>query len=329
MECKELKKVLEQYMESGRINEDALKHIDACKDCAREYNIIKEMKEAFAVKESVKIPQDFNETVWKKLDEGQAFSWQRAFKSVFSGPAVPAMATAVTAILVIAFVLKFSTVNNIQKIAQITKPVTIKAENKTAVLQKKVQQKKQEIIAAVKKAINQGNHAQAKNQETAQNKAPQQNQAPLPQDMQPQQIAQLPAVAQAQAKEIGMSSVRQTSQPAQNTKNINEAEAKDTPTAETSKESLLIKNNVIDPVKGESVTIQYNVTQPANILIKVYDRLGENIKTIESSYNKQPGLYSDYWNGDDDTGAQVSSGIYIIYIKTGLVETKTKVCIIK
>ena len=60
----------------------------------------------------------------------------------------------------------------------------------------------------------------------------------------------------------------------------------------------------------------------SNVTIKIYDLLGREVKTL---INKQTdaGYHVVYWNGNDDRGRSVSSGVYFYILKTdNFIETK-------
>ncbi len=328
MKCREFKKILEEYTEGKALNENALEHMRECPACAREFSVINKMKAAFREKEKVNIPLDFNDAVWLRLKEQPPVTWQRAVKSILQRPLVPQAAAAVLAvILILVFGVRFSTNTQGQKVAQANKPQTLAAQKKMPVLQAAAQPKKQEAAAKEKQMVAENKQAQAKKQEAEGNKTTQAKEAAVTQNEGGQAV---PHISLALAgKQVNTGAAQQRSGAAVESGNsVSAAEVQKTPTEEEMKEDLQIKNNVINPEKGESVTVQYKVAQPSEILIKVYDRRGEPIKTIESGF-RETGIYEDSWNGYDDTGAQVSAGIYVIYIKTGLVETKRKVCIVK
>jgi hypothetical protein len=329
MKCSEVKKILEEYAEGKALKDkNALRHMRECPACAREYDVIKKMKAVFRKKEKVNIPSDFNDTVWARLKEQPPMTWRRALKPVFQRPFVPQLAAAAIAVvLILVFGIRFGTNTQGQKLAQANKPEQAAAQKKIPVLQAAVQPQEKEAAVKGQQIIVAGKQAETKKQETAENKTTQ-----LKQDAVAQYDAGQPAPRMAMAaagKQVLVSAAQQTTLTSdENGKTTSPADIQKIPTPEETNTNLQIKNNVINPEKGESVTIQYTVTQPSEILIKVYDRRGETIKTIESGF-KQSGIYVDSWNGEDDTGAQVGAGIYIVYIKTGLVQAKRKVCIVR
>jgi len=71
-----------------------------------------------------------------------------------------------------------------------------------------------------------------------------------------------------------------------------------------------------------STTIRFSIVQPGNVSIKIYDVLGRKVKTLINEV-KIIGTYSSTWNGNDNFGNKVSSGIYFYRMVSGtFIETK-------
>lgn len=71
-----------------------------------------------------------------------------------------------------------------------------------------------------------------------------------------------------------------------------------------------------------STTIRYSISTPGNISIKVYDLSGQLVKTIDNEHSI-PGEYEIIWDGSNNFGERVASGVYFYQLKTGsLLETK-------
>jgi len=60
--------------------------------------------------------------------------------------------------------------------------------------------------------------------------------------------------------------------------------------------------------------IKFSLKDEQNIKVIIYDMLGRKIKTMEKE-NLPPGTYEVEWNGKNDLGEQVSSGVYLYSIK--------------
>jgi hypothetical protein len=86
-------------------------------------------------------------------------------------------------------------------------------------------------------------------------------------------------------------------------------------------DSYSLQQNYPNPF-NPSTTIRYSIVNPDNVSIKIYDILGREIKTLVNEV-KTAGTYSSIWNGDNNFGNKVSSGICLYRIEAGLfVETK-------
>ena len=59
-----------------------------------------------------------------------------------------------------------------------------------------------------------------------------------------------------------------------------------------------------------STTIGYALPEPSELMIAVYDVLGRQIKTLKQG-QQEVGSYQIQWNGTDDSGKQVATGIYL------------------
>ncbi len=63
-------------------------------------------------------------------------------------------------------------------------------------------------------------------------------------------------------------------------------------------------------------TIRYQLAKPAQVTIKMFNLLGQQVATLRDEY--QPaGRYTIQWNGTNDSGAPVASGVYFYQMKTG------------
>jgi flagellar hook assembly protein FlgD len=75
-------------------------------------------------------------------------------------------------------------------------------------------------------------------------------------------------------------------------------------------------------------TINYSIPQSANVSLVVYNLLGSKVKTLVNNSQAQ-GEYSVVWNGKDDFGKQVSSGIYFYVLKSTSVSIVKKMILMK
>ena len=75
-------------------------------------------------------------------------------------------------------------------------------------------------------------------------------------------------------------------------------------------------------------TIRFQVSEPGPVVLTVYNILGREIKQFENRYY-QAGKYTLAWDGTDDRGISVSSGIYFIHYMTPIYTKTIKICYIK
>ncbi|MCP4293104.1 MAG: T9SS type A sorting domain-containing protein, partial [bacterium] len=64
-----------------------------------------------------------------------------------------------------------------------------------------------------------------------------------------------------------------------------------------------------------STKIQYNIPEPGHVSLKVYNLKGEWVRTLVDE-NREAGIGFSIWDGTDEQGAQVSSGIYFYEVRT-------------
>jgi len=82
-------------------------------------------------------------------------------------------------------------------------------------------------------------------------------------------------------------------------------------------------NNVIKPVANERCTIHYKIYNNDKIMIKIFNRAGNLVKTLYEGFMKA-GEYECFWDGKDVAGKPVADGIYIIVVSTSYYEIKDK-----
>ena len=72
--------------------------------------------------------------------------------------------------------------------------------------------------------------------------------------------------------------------------------------------------NFPNPFNPET-TISFDVPEPSQIKITIYNRLGQKVRTLLDG-TKAAGHYQINWNGTDDFGNKVSSGVYFYQLET-------------
>ena len=80
-------------------------------------------------------------------------------------------------------------------------------------------------------------------------------------------------------------------------------------------DSFLLHQNYPNPF-NPSTLIEYELTGKGHVEISVFDLLGRRIRTLVAE-EKISGRHHVTWNGLDDTGSQVSSGVYMYSLESG------------
>jgi len=60
---------------------------------------------------------------------------------------------------------------------------------------------------------------------------------------------------------------------------------------------------------AKTVSFTYGIPKTSNVSLKIYNVLGQVVKTVTNGI-VEPGIYTVHWNGTDDLNRQVSAGIY-------------------
>ncbi|MBN2011551.1 T9SS type A sorting domain-containing protein [candidate division KSB1 bacterium] len=80
-------------------------------------------------------------------------------------------------------------------------------------------------------------------------------------------------------------------------------------------ETLHLSQNYPNPF-NPSTTIQYLILEPALVELKIYNDVGQLVRTLVNNY-QNTGEHSTVWDGTDYRGNQVTSGVYFYSIKIG------------
>jgi hypothetical protein len=74
--------------------------------------------------------------------------------------------------------------------------------------------------------------------------------------------------------------------------------------------------------------ISYNLPRSSQVKVTVYNIVGEKVKTLVDEF-QAPGRKLVYWDGTDDSGRRVASGVYFYKIQTGEFTESKKMIILK
>ena len=85
--------------------------------------------------------------------------------------------------------------------------------------------------------------------------------------------------------------------------------------------------NYPNPLNLETV-IEYRLPNDCQVKLTIYNILGQRVKTLINGFQKA-GYKRIVWNGRDDSGKEVSSGIYLYKIDAGRHSDVKKMVIVK
>ncbi|MFO7445095.1 MAG: T9SS type A sorting domain-containing protein, partial [Ignavibacteriaceae bacterium] len=90
---------------------------------------------------------------------------------------------------------------------------------------------------------------------------------------------------------------------------------------------FVVEQNYPNPFNPVT-TISFSIPETGFVTVKIFDMLGREVKTLLSS-EKNPGNISVQWNGDNNSGSQVSSGTYIYRVTAGSQHKSFKMLLLK
>jgi hypothetical protein len=77
-----------------------------------------------------------------------------------------------------------------------------------------------------------------------------------------------------------------------------------------------------------STTIRFSIPEATQVTLIVYNNLGQKVRTL-SDENMSAGAYQVSWDGTNDTGQLMSSGIYYYQIQAGSFNQVKRMILIK
>jgi hypothetical protein len=94
-----------------------------------------------------------------------------------------------------------------------------------------------------------------------------------------------------------------------------------TPTAQPANFSWSLAQNHPNPFNPET-DIRYSLAKEAQVSLTIYNLLGQKIRELVNA-SQPDGIYTAHWDGKDEVGRSMGSGIYFARLVAGeFVETK-------
>jgi len=88
-----------------------------------------------------------------------------------------------------------------------------------------------------------------------------------------------------------------------------------------------VRQNYPNPFNPATV-IEYSLPKASEVEIQIYNILGQKVRLLEDGH-KSAGIHEITWDGNNDQGSPIASGIYLYRIKAGEFESTKKMIILK
>jgi len=95
-----------------------------------------------------------------------------------------------------------------------------------------------------------------------------------------------------------------------------------------SPDPVVIKQNVVRPSVNKAARIDVKIAKAQRVVVKIYSLRGKLIKTLADRV-VNAGTFEAVWEGVNQKGRLVSSGVYIVHIKTDTFEEKRKLAVVR
>jgi len=83
-----------------------------------------------------------------------------------------------------------------------------------------------------------------------------------------------------------------------------------------------------NPFSGAGTSVRFYLTAPRRTAVEVYNVRGQRVCTVQSG-SLNAGMHSVRWNGQDDAGRAVGSGVYFVRLNTGNAAQVRKVMVLR
>jgi hypothetical protein len=90
---------------------------------------------------------------------------------------------------------------------------------------------------------------------------------------------------------------------------------------------MITSKSIPNPFK-RGILIQYSIFEKSNVMIDIYTISGQLVKKIFNGPQK-PGSYTVWWDGKDEKGKDMASGVYLCKIKTSTHTTTNKIILLR
>lgn len=92
-------------------------------------------------------------------------------------------------------------------------------------------------------------------------------------------------------------------------------------------DAFMVSQNYPNPF-NPSTDIAYALPEAGNVNVEIYNILGQQVKSLVNEY-QDAGNYVITWNGDDESGSTVASGVYFYRVSAGQFKDIKKMVLMK
>jgi len=89
----------------------------------------------------------------------------------------------------------------------------------------------------------------------------------------------------------------------------------------------ILHQNIPNPFNPET-SIKFNLVESGHASLEIYNIKGQRVKTLVNNHLSS-GEYNFVWNGKDENGNQVASGLYLYTLKTQDISIQKKAILLK
>jgi len=89
-----------------------------------------------------------------------------------------------------------------------------------------------------------------------------------------------------------------------------------------------LAQNYPNPVGNRPATIKYSLSKPGMTSLKIYNLLGEEVKTLVNA-KQDANFYTVHWDGRDNRGQTVSNGVYFYKLNSGEFSATKKMMVLR
>ncbi|MGB9562101.1 MAG: FlgD immunoglobulin-like domain containing protein, partial [bacterium] len=92
-------------------------------------------------------------------------------------------------------------------------------------------------------------------------------------------------------------------------------------------QNYTLKQNMPNPF-NQVTTIEYGLPASGEVTLVIYDLLGKKVRTLVNGH-AEAGMHKVEWNGKDDNGSELPSGIYFYKMTTNNYSEIKKMTLLK